>query len=178
MSMGEQKGTHGLVGYPIGLFLTPATLKPQTHGSEWKVPLPNFSKTGWRYAKMSTRYIWEHNGLLKSDAMNNHTAFAKSPNERQETDTKKKWMNNQLVVKFLAFLNLNSFRRFKWLFWRNANFTFTKQLLYEECYVSSGDWNMLDTAADDIAFSLHTEPTIRSATPSIFQLEWCTLDKR
>ena len=49
---------------------------------------------------------------------------------------------------------LDGFSSFHRLLWRDASFTFTKQLLHKESDVATSNWNVLYTTTNDISLSL------------------------
>lgn len=49
---------------------------------------------------------------------------------------------------------LHCFGSFQGLFRGDPYFSVSQQLLNKVCYISSRNWNVFDTAADDIPFSL------------------------
>lgn len=55
--------------------------------------------------------------------------------------------------------DLDSFSRLQRLLWRNPHLSFPQELLDEVCDVSTGDGDVLDAAADDVAFSLERHRT-------------------
>ena len=71
--------TEPLSGLSNGLFADPKIpLTPKPKGVE--TPPLKFNPTSWRSAKMSIEHIWEHSGLLWSDAITNQSyRFRQSP---------------------------------------------------------------------------------------------------
>ena len=49
---------------------------------------------------------------------------------------------------------LDGFSSFHRLLWRDASFSFTKQLLHKESDVATSNWNVLYTTTNDISLSL------------------------
>ena len=56
-------------------------------------------------------------------------------------------------------LHLNRLRCLQGLFWWDPNLSFSENLLYKVCDVTSCDGNVFDTAANDIAFGLRKGKT-------------------